>query len=83
MNKRVAILGGGISGVGAAVLAKNNGYDVFLSDNSKITDSNKQILLNNKIDWEENNHTYDRILTADEVVKSPGITDKLDLIQQL
>ena len=83
MNKRVAVLGGGISGVGAAVLAKNNGYDVFLSDNSKIIDSNKQILLNNKIDWEENNHTYDRILTADEVVKSPGITDKLDLIQQL
>ena len=83
MSKRLVVLGAGISGVGAAVLAKKKGFDVFVSDKGKITDDNKKVLLNNEIDWEEGKHTLDKILNADEVVKSPGIADKVELIQKL
>ena len=83
MGKRIAVLGAGISGVGAAVLAKQRGFDVFVSDKGIITDDNKAVLLNNEIEWEEGKHTYEQILNADEVIKSPGIPDKVDLIQQL
>jgi UDP-N-acetylmuramoylalanine--D-glutamate ligase len=83
MSKRIVVLGAGISGVGAAVLAKKKGFDVFVSDKGKITDDNKKVLLNNEIDWEEGKHTLDKILNADEVVKSPGIADKVELIQKL
>ena len=83
MSKRLVVLGAGISGVGAAVLAKKKGFDVFVSDKGKITDDNKKVLLNNEIDWEEGKHTLDKILIADEVIKSPGIADKVELIQKL
>jgi len=83
MVKRIVVLGAGISGVGAAVLAKKKGFEVFVSDKGKITEDNKKVLLNNEIDWEENNHTFDKILNADEVIKSPGIPDSFELIQNL
>ena len=83
MAKRIVVLGAGISGVGAAVLAKKKGFEVFVSDKGKITEDNKKVLLNNEVDWEENNHTFDKILNADEVIKSPGIPDSVELIQNL
>ena len=83
MVKRIVVLGAGISGVGAAVLAKKKGFEVFVSDKGKITEDNKKVLLNNEIDWEENNHTFDKILNADEVIKSPGIPDSIELIMNL
>ena len=83
MRKRVVILGAGISGMGAALLAKKMGLDVFVSDNSKIDKKNREILSNNKIDWEDNGHTFRNIINADEVVKSPGISDQIELIQTL
>jgi UDP-N-acetylmuramoylalanine--D-glutamate ligase len=83
MAKRIVVLGAGISGVGAAVLAKQKGFDVFVSDKGIITDDNKAVLLNNEIEWEDGKHTYEQILNADEVIKSPGIPDGVDLIQQL
>jgi UDP-N-acetylmuramoylalanine--D-glutamate ligase len=83
MVKRIVVLGAGISGVGAAVLAKKKGFEVFVSDKGKIIADNKKVLLNNEVDWEENNHTFDKILNADEVIKSPGIPDSFELIQKL
>ena len=83
MAKRIVVLGAGISGVGAAVLAKQKGFDVFVSDKGIITDDNKAVLLNNEIEWEEGKHASEQILNADEVIKSPGIPDTVDLIQQL
>ena len=83
MTKRIVVLGAGISGVGAAVLAKQKGFDVFVSDKGIIKDENKVILLNNEITWEEKKHTPKYILNADEVIKSPGIPDGVNLIQQL
>jgi UDP-N-acetylmuramoylalanine--D-glutamate ligase len=83
MTKRIVVLGAGISGVGAAVLAKQKGFDVFVSDKGTITDENKVVLLNNEIEWEEQKHTLEYILNADEVIKSPGIPEGVDVIQQL
>ena len=83
MTKRIVVLGAGISGVGAAVLAKQKGFDVFVSDKGTITDENKVVLLNNEIKWEEQKHTPEYILNADEVIKSPGIHEGVTLIQQL
>src|ERR1019366_705195 len=81
--KRLVILGGGESGVGAAVLAQKKGFDVFLSDKGKIKDKYKDVLLKYGIKWEEEKHTEALILNADEVVKSPGIPDKAELIKAL
>lgn len=81
--KRLAILGGGESGVGAAVLAQKKGFDVFLSDKGKIKEKYKSVLSNYGIKWEEEKHTEALILNADEVVKSPGIPDKAELIKVL
>jgi len=83
MKNRIVVIGAGISGVGAAVLAKKKGFEVFVSDKGIITDENKTVLLNNEIEWEESNHTLDKILNANEVIKSPGIPDTVDLIQKL
>jgi len=83
MNKRIVVLGAGISGIGAAVLAKKKGFNVFVSDKGVITAENKTVLLNNEIKWEEGKHTLDKILNADEVIKSPGISDEIDVIQKL
>ena len=71
--KRIVILGGGESGVGAAVLAQKKGFDVFLSDMSKIKEHYKQMLDEYHIAWEDGQHTEALILNADEVIKSPGI----------
>ncbi|HEY0031237.1 MAG TPA: UDP-N-acetylmuramoyl-L-alanine--D-glutamate ligase [Bacteroidia bacterium] len=81
--KRLVILGGGESGVGTAVLAQKKGYDVFLSDKGKLKDKYKNVLSKNGIKWEEEQHTEALILNADEVVKSPGIPDKAELIKML
>lgn len=81
--KRLVILGGGESGVGAAVLAQKKGYDVFLSDKGKIKDKYKNVLSKYEIKWEEGKHSEALILNADEVIKSPGIPDKADLIKLL
>jgi len=71
--KRIVVLGAGESGAGAAVLAKDKGFDVFVSDFGKIADKYKKLLDDEGIEWEEGGHTIDRIIMADEVIKSPGI----------
>jgi UDP-N-acetylmuramoylalanine--D-glutamate ligase len=81
--KRLVILGGGESGVGAALLGKEKDYKVFLSDAGKITQKYKDVLTHNEIEWEEEGHTESEILKADLVVKSPGIPDHIPLVQNL
>ncbi len=83
MNKRLVILGSGESGVGSAILAKQKGYDVFVSDKSEIKEKYKLQLQSNAIDFEEGQHTEEKILNATEVVKSPGIPDKVELVVKL
>jgi UDP-N-acetylmuramoylalanine--D-glutamate ligase len=75
MGKRVVILGAGESGVGAALLAKRKGYEVFVSDGSSLKENYRNELLQERIAFEENTHSLDRILQADEVIKSPGIPE--------
>ena len=77
---RIVVLGAGESGAGAAVLAKKEGYDVFVSDMSKIADKYKKLLDDHQIAWEEGQHTEERILAADEIIKSPGIPDKAPMV---
>ena len=81
--KRIVILGAGESGAGAAVLAKKEGFDVFVSDTSKINDRYKQLLDAHGIAWEEGQHTVGKILNADEVIKSPGIPKEAPIVRQL
>jgi UDP-N-acetylmuramoylalanine--D-glutamate ligase len=81
MEKRIVILGAGESGTGAAVLAKAKGFDVFVSDIGKIKPHYKEILYNYEIECEEEQHTERQILNADEIIKSPGILDKSDIMQ--
>jgi len=83
MNKRVVILGGGESGIGAAVLATKQGYDVFLSDGGSISVARKKVLKEKKIPFEEGKHSEEKILSADLVVKSPGIPDTSMLILKI
>lgn len=83
MGKRLVILGGGESGVGTAILGKKKGYDVFVSDFGKIKDNYKEVLALNKLDWEEEQHTEEKILNADVVMKSPGIPDKSPIVKLL
>ena len=80
--KRIVILGAGESGAGAAVLAKKQGFDVFVSDMSKIADRYKQILDERHISWEEGQHTEEKILNADEIIKSPGIPDTAPMVKK-
>ncbi|APA63546.1 UDP-N-acetylmuramoyl-L-alanine--D-glutamate ligase [Maribacter sp. 1_2014MBL_MicDiv] len=79
----LVVLGGGESGVGTAILGLKKGYDVFVSDKGKIKEKYKNVLEHFKIDWEEEQHSEDRILKADLVMKSPGIPDKVPLVKQL
>jgi UDP-N-acetylmuramoylalanine--D-glutamate ligase len=79
----MVILGGGESGVGSAILAKQKGYDVFLSDKGTFKEKYREQLLKNQIDFEEGKHTEEKILNATEVIKSPGIPDKAELIVKL
>lgn len=81
--KRIVVLGAGESGAGAAVLAKKEGFDVFVSDMSKINDKYKKVLDDHGILWEEGHHTEELILNADEIIKSPGIPEKAPMIQKL
>lgn len=83
MAKRIVILGAGESGVGAALLATQQGYDVFVSDGGTIKDHYKTELLQNNIAFEEGKHTIEKILNADEVMKSPGIPEKNELVKQV
>ena len=83
MKKRMVILGGGESGVGAALLAGQQGYDVFVSDGGPLKDNYRTDLQSNGIDFEEGGHTEEKILDADEVVKSPGIPEKNELIKKI
>lgn len=80
---RLVVLGGGESGVGTAILGKKQGYEVFVSDFGKIKESYKEVLIINKIAWEEEKHTEDLILNADVVMKSPGIPDKSPIVKKL
>ena len=80
---RLVILGGGESGVGTAILGKKQGYDVFVSDFGTITEKYKNVLTKYEIDWEDQKHTEDKILSADVVMKSPGIPDKAPIVKKL
>ena len=80
--KRIVVLGAGESGAGAAILAKKEGFDVFVSDTSKIKDKYKEMLDAHGIEWEEGHHTEEKILSADEVIKSPGIPKEAPMIQK-
>lgn len=81
--KRIVILGAAESGAGAAVLAKKEGFDVFVSDMSKIKDRYKELLDSHGIVWEEGQHTEELILNADEIIKSPGIPDNAPMILKI
>jgi UDP-N-acetylmuramoylalanine--D-glutamate ligase len=81
--KKIAILGAGESGAGSAVLAMKMGFDVFVSDMGKIRDKYRQVLVSHGIRWEENQHAEDEILSASEVIKSPGIRDDAPLVVKL
>ncbi len=82
-RQRIVILGAAESGVGAAVLAKLRGYDVFVSDQGVIKDSFKSVLQQYEIPFEEKMHTVSSVMSAGEIIKSPGIAEKVPLIQQI
>lgn len=83
MSHRLVILGGGESGIGAAILGKKAGYEVFLSDGGQLKASYKQELFDNGIEFEEGQHTAEKILSASEVMKSPGIPEKNEMVKQI
>jgi len=80
---RLVVLGGGESGVGTAILAKKKGFDVFVSDYGTIADHYQKVLIQYGIDWEQKGHTETLILNADEVMKSPGISEKVPIVKAL
>lgn len=81
--KRIVILGAGESGAGAAILAKKEGFDVFVSDMSAISPKYKKVLDDHGIAWEEGHHTEEKILNADEIIKSPGIPKEAPMIKKI
>jgi UDP-N-acetylmuramoylalanine--D-glutamate ligase len=81
--KRISILGAGESGVGSALLAKQKGCTVFVSDMNQLKAEYKALLIENKIDFEEKKHSFERIIEADEIIKSPGIPDNSEIIQYI
>jgi UDP-N-acetylmuramoylalanine--D-glutamate ligase len=83
MMNRIIVLGGGESGTGSAILARKQGFDVFLSDDGTIKTKYKEMLYNYDIPWEENKHTERLILETDEVIKSPGIPERSQIIQSI
>ena len=83
MKDRIVIIGGGESGVGAAYLANKKGYEVFLSDYKKIEEKYRNILLKNEIDFEEGGHSLEKFYKANEIIKSPGISDESELILKI
>lgn len=80
---KIVVLGGGESGFGAAYLAKQKGLEVFLSDKGKLRENYKTLLQENGIDFEEENHDEEKILSADWIVKSPGIPKKTEIIKKI
>ena len=76
----LVVLGGGESGVGTAILAKKQGYEVFVSDKGEIKENYKKQLIDLQVDWEEKQHSEDVIFKADLVMKSPGIPEDAPLI---
>ncbi len=83
MADKIVILGAGVSGNGTAILAKKHGYDVFVSDKSPIAEGTKEHFNKLGIDWEENTHTLSKMQGAKYVMKSPGISSKIPLIEEL
>jgi UDP-N-acetylmuramoylalanine--D-glutamate ligase len=83
MSKKIVILGAGESGAGSAVLAQKQGFDVFVSDNNIIKEQYREILNNHRIRWEEGSHTEKIILSADEVIKSPGIQENAPVVTMI
>ncbi len=83
MNKRIVILGAAESGVGAAILARKQGFEVFVSDLGTIREKYRDELISRQFDFEEGQHSEEKILNADLVVKSPGIPDKAPLVKRL
>ena len=83
MKRKIVVLGGGISGYGSAILAKKKGFDVFLSDMGKIADRFKARLDEWNVEYEEGKHTEERILDANEVIKSPGIPDSAPMVRKI
>nr|WP_321231962.1 UDP-N-acetylmuramoyl-L-alanine--D-glutamate ligase [uncultured Psychroserpens sp.] len=81
--KRLVILGGGESGVGTALLGKAKGFEVFVSDKQNIKEKYKQVLIHNEIEFEEGEHSKDKVLSADIIMKSPGIPDKVALVKHI
>ncbi len=82
MSKRIVILGAGESGIGAAILAKKKGFEVFVSDSGTINQKYKDVLKYNDIAFEEGKHNENLCLNADEIIKSPGIPDKVSILQK-
>tara|TARA_B100000497_G_scaffold95824_1_gene107557 strand:+ start:33953 stop:35296 length:1344 start_codon:yes stop_codon:yes gene_type:complete len=82
-NLKLVILGAGESGVGTAILGKKEGFEVFVSDYGKIKNCYKQVLLHHEINWEEEVHSETLILSADLVMKSPGISDNTPIVMRL
>lgn len=80
--KRLVILGGGESGVGTAILGKQKGWEVFLSDKGSLKPHYRETLNKEGIQWEEGTHTEEKILSADVIMKSPGIPDKVPIIKK-
>ncbi|HEU4575967.1 MAG TPA: UDP-N-acetylmuramoyl-L-alanine--D-glutamate ligase [Chitinophagaceae bacterium] len=83
MRKRFVILGGGESGVGAALLAKQQGYDVLVSDESSLKENYRNELVRAGINYREGGHDEDAVLTADEIMKSPGIPEKNEMVKRI
>lgn len=81
--KKITILGAGESGIGAALLAKSRGHEVFVSDAGSISPSRKKLLEGNGITYEEGRHTLERIISSEEVVKSPGISFENEVVSQV
>ncbi len=82
-EKLIVILGGGESGVGSAILAQKKGFGVFLSDSGKLSDAHRETLMAYGINFEEGVHSEENILSADEIIKSPGIPDTASIIQKV
>ena len=82
-KEKIVVLGAGESGVGAAVLAKKKGFDVWVSDVGVIAQKYRKVLVKNKIAFEERMHTESKILDAKEVIKSPGIPEKAPIMKKV
>ena len=83
MAEKIIILGAGESGAGSAILAKKHGFDVFVSDKGQVKETYREILDKNKISWEEGTHSESIILSAREVIKSPGIPENAPIIKKI